>query len=114
MALAAYRGILRSARIAFQGDIRLLPAARGHARKEFEAKRLLAPDSAEARSSIAHAEEVARVLRHNVVQGIRNEEEATGSYTLRIHEDIERGDNESIKAGRGMEGMAKGQCCGGQ
>lgn len=71
MALAAYRHVLRSARIAFQGDHRLLAAAHHQARKEFNSKRNLSPDGEDARQGIAHAEEVAQVLRKNVVQGER-------------------------------------------
>lgn len=92
MALAAYRHILRSTRIAFQGlycscarpidlqasrrqlttatgDARLLAAARNEARKGFETNSHLLSDSKEATAGIAHAEDVAKILRHNVVQG---------------------------------------------
>ncbi|KAI9770008.1 MAG: Mitochondrial zinc maintenance protein 1, mitochondrial [Geoglossum simile] len=112
MALAAYRHLLRSTCIAFRDDARLLIAAKGSARQAFENNRPLPPSSTEALSGIAHAEGVARVLRHNVVQGIRQGESAK-SYKLRIHEDIERGDNESIKMAGGAI-PATGQCCGAQ
>lgn len=116
MALSAYRHLLRSIRIAFQGpprnpfsppppliaapfglfpisprthlkkiansylityvgDSRVLFAARDKARQDFDALRTLAPHSPEAQAGVAHAREVARVLRTNVVQGVQVEEE---------------------------------------
>ena len=95
MALAAYRHVLRSARIAFQGtqydstrfdilppshflradayvlagDARLLSAAKVEARSNFNNNRSLPADSDEAQQKIIEAQEVARILRQNVVQG---------------------------------------------
>jgi complex III assembly factor LYRM7 len=71
MALAAYRHLLRATRIAFQGDYPLLHAARTQARAGFDSLSSLDPSSEEASKGIAHAEGVAEVLRHNVVQGER-------------------------------------------
>lgn len=59
----------------YVGDSRLLHAARDKARQDFDALRTLAPESQEAKAGVAHAQEVARVLRTNVVQGVRVEEE---------------------------------------
>jgi len=94
MALAAYRHVLRSTRIAFKEDSRLLHAARLQARIGFDKGRQLGSDSEDAVKSVAHAEEVAKLLRHNIVQGETKEGEDV--IKLRIHDDIERGDNESI------------------
>ncbi|KAI4132132.1 MAG: hypothetical protein LQ338_000886 [Usnochroma carphineum] len=69
MALPAYRHLLRSITIAFQGDTRLLTSALSTARFQFEAARSLAPSSPDAAAKVAHAEEVAETLRRNVVQG---------------------------------------------
>ncbi|KAI9795614.1 MAG: Mitochondrial zinc maintenance protein 1, mitochondrial [Piccolia ochrophora] len=128
MALAAYRHLLHSARIAFQGDARLLAAARQQARQGFEANRDLPAASPEVTAGISHAEDVARILRHNIVQGQQqgkgeeNYSETLGNATeprgspdmriteLRIHQDIERGDNESIKLGSPDE-ASLGQSC---
>jgi len=150
MALAAYRHVLRSTRIAFQGtlshkagvehstlthaagDSRILSAARIEARSKFDSNRSLSPDSP---GKISEAEEVAIILRRNIVQGQqvkgtggRDQKYRMYSTTsmclvipalrwkwsgrtwtimlmhwvcadLRIHEEIERGDNESIKTG---------------
>ena len=85
MALAAYRQLLRSTHIAFQGeyapihslalltsppgDLRVLSAARYTARSNFNTNRSLPPGSPEAEAARAHAEEVAVILRKNIVQG---------------------------------------------
>ena len=71
------------------------------------------------------------ILRKNVVQGeqIGGEVEKYREYFalgieedgmlilldegLRIHDETERGDNETIKMGRRKVGAATGECCGG-
>jgi len=99
MALAAYRRLLRSTRIAFEGDTHLLHAARSQAREGFNNLRSAKAESDEAAKGIAHAEEVAKLLRHNIVQG--QKVEGKDALQLRIHDDIERGDNDSVKNPRG-------------
>lgn len=110
------------------GDLNTLAAARLQARQNFEANRILAAGSEELSKQIMHAEEVAKFLRENVVQGeaIGND---TGSYSelgiaqplrayhslksmigLRIHEHTERGNNEDIKKGKGNT-LAGTKCC---
>ncbi|KAH7230421.1 uncharacterized protein BKA55DRAFT_598659 [Fusarium redolens] len=107
-ALNAYRHLMRAARIAFQGDAPILSAAQLQIRNEFRQKASI--NASDAPAAIKHAEDVAKVLRQNVVQGQRTEE-GKDTFKLRIHEDIERGDNESIKtAGKGA---VSGGCCGG-
>ena len=71
MALAAYRQLLRATRLAFHEDFDLLHAARSQARTGFEQQSSLDPSSQEATKAIKHAEGVAQVLRHNVVQGVQ-------------------------------------------
>ncbi|KAI4943469.1 Mitochondrial zinc maintenance protein 1, mitochondrial [Alternaria rosae] len=110
MALVAYRNLLRSARIAFQGDMNTLFAARTEARKKFEANRDLRIGSEELQLSLVHAEEVAKFLRENVVQGQAADTEGE-SYKLRIHEHTERGDNEDIKKGKGKSTLGGTKCC---
>lgn len=51
----------------------MLQAARRNARKQFDAQRGLSLFSEETKNGIAHAEEVAMVLKTNVVQGKRIE-----------------------------------------
>ncbi|WVO15781.1 hypothetical protein L204_103443 [Cryptococcus depauperatus] len=115
-ARSAYREVLRSARITFQGD-----PARHHAlltalRATFSSPTLTPPlppaseISAPSLSALPNAEEnigadeivkritewkeVAKFLRNNVVQGVKTE---NGSYKLRVHQHTELGDNASIK-----------------
>ncbi|KAH7045919.1 hypothetical protein B0J12DRAFT_741902 [Macrophomina phaseolina] len=108
MALAAYRNILRATRLAFQGDLAIMNAARAKARDDFDASRALEPNGVDAQKQVAHANEVAKILRENVVQGQANED---GRYKLRIHEHTERGDNESIKQNKGKNTLAGVKCC---
>ncbi|KAF2658007.1 mitochondrial zinc maintenance protein 1, mitochondrial [Lophiostoma macrostomum CBS 122681] len=109
MALSAYRHLLRSTRIAFHGDFNMLSAARQQARQNFEANRALSSGSEELSKQLSHAEEVAKFLRENVVQGQAVDNDAE-SYKLRIHEDTERGDNDDIKKGKGTT-LAGTKCC---
>ncbi|KAF2191399.1 mitochondrial zinc maintenance protein 1, mitochondrial [Zopfia rhizophila CBS 207.26] len=109
MALAAYRHLLRSTRIAFQGDVNMLIAARYKARKNFEDNRGLPSGSEGVSKQITHAEEVAKFLRENVVQGQAVDNDP-GSYKLRIHEHTERGNNEDIKKGKGNT-LTGTKCC---
>ncbi|CAH0000563.1 unnamed protein product [Clonostachys rhizophaga] len=109
MALVAYRHLLRAARLAFEGDAPVLAAAQSQIRSEFINKSAL--DPSERPAAIQHAQDVARILRENVVQG-RRETENDHNYKLRIHEFTEKGDNDSIKtAGAGV--ATGGGCCGG-
>ncbi|KAI9717352.1 MAG: Mitochondrial zinc maintenance protein 1, mitochondrial [Chrysothrix sp. TS-e1954] len=93
-ALAAYRLLLRSIPVAFRGDQRLLLGARQQARQSFESNRQLGTGSEEFEQSIQHARDVAKMLRQNVVQSTAEGED---HYRLRLHDEIERGDNETIK-----------------
>ncbi|KAG0645002.1 zinc maintenance [Hyphodiscus hymeniophilus] len=61
MALAAYRHLLRSTKIAFQ--------ARAEARTNFRKLASLPPNDPAAAAAVKHAEQVAIILRQNVVQG---------------------------------------------
>ncbi|KAK8160518.1 mitochondrial zinc maintenance protein 1, mitochondrial [Phyllosticta citrichinensis] len=108
-ALAAYRNLLRSIRIAFEGDVATMNAARFEARNNFEANRDLPQDSKVLEKSISKANEVSKFLKENLVQGKVTDE---GKYQLRIHEHTERGDNESIKQPPGTRNTLAGvKCC---
>ncbi|KAJ5885388.1 Mitochondrial zinc maintenance protein 1 [Penicillium taxi] len=93
-ALSAYRQVLRSTRIAFHNDHRVFLAARQEARRNFDENRRVGIDNG---MQINHAIEVANILRHNIVQGAREAENETAKWELNIHDQIERGDNDSIK-----------------
>ncbi|KAI1199830.1 hypothetical protein F5X97DRAFT_322085 [Nemania serpens] len=71
----------------------MLTAARSSIREGFRANAALEPTSPEFPAAVKHAEEVATILRQNVVQGKREGDR----YKLRIHEDTERGDNDTVK-----------------
>ncbi|MCJ1415749.1 Mitochondrial zinc maintenance protein 1, mitochondrial [Xylographa parallela] len=109
MALTAYRHVLRATRIAFNGDARLLVSARHQARSSFAVNRALLASSPEAVAQIAHAEDVATILRQNVVQGQKVEGGGQEEkYQLRIHEETERGDNESVRMSKEEMGSLAG------
>ncbi|RAK96971.1 LYR motif-containing protein [Aspergillus ibericus CBS 121593] len=93
-ARGAYRQLLRATRVAFQDDIRVMIAARQEARRNFDSHRRQGIDTP---MQINHAIEVANILKHNIVQGVREEGDENAKWELRIHDDIERGDNDSIK-----------------
>jgi complex III assembly factor LYRM7 len=122
--IQAYRNLIRSAQIAFKGmplglkesadnagDAPILAAARQEIRKNFDSARHLSPDEQDIK--LEHAKEVAKILRTNVVQGKRKaetaSEEGADTYNLRIHKDIELGDNESIKKGKSAQAAAVSQ-----
>ncbi len=56
-------------------DTRVLTSALATARSKYDSSRSLPPNSSEAKAAIAHAEEVAGILRRNVVQGRRDGED---------------------------------------
>ncbi|KAF7845711.1 hypothetical protein BT93_L1033 [Corymbia citriodora subsp. variegata] len=95
-ALRAYRHILRATRIAFRDDHHLMHAARIQARTGFNHASNIDPSTPEAQSAVAHAEEVAKILVENIVQGKRIEGEEN-KYRLNIHESTERGFNDTVK-----------------
>lgn len=100
MASTAYRHLLRSTRIAFQGkapfpfpsipishthslptgDQAVLHAARQEARNGFRKNAALSPDDPNLAAAITHAEDVARFLRENVVQGKKEGEDVYSEF----------------------------------
>ncbi|KAI1185972.1 mitochondrial zinc maintenance protein 1, mitochondrial [Nemania serpens] len=106
-ALPAYRNLLRAARLAFQGDVTMLTAARSSIREGFRANAALEPSSPEFPAAVKHAEEVATILRQNVVQGRKEGD----TYKLQIHEETERGDNDTVKFAGKTLSMGGGKCC---
>lgn len=87
----------------------ILSSARQEIRRNFDNARELAPEEVQAK--MTHAVEVAKVLRTNVVQGQKSQVD-DNMYDLRIHKDIERGDNETIK--KAKQNPASGSGCRGQ
>ncbi|KAG0130354.1 hypothetical protein HOY82DRAFT_379924 [Tuber indicum] len=97
----AYLTLLRAARLAFANDTQALTAARAKIRQKFRHT-----PAAQRDQGVRLALEAAEILRRNVVQGVMKEGE--GIFRLRIHDEIEKGDNASVKFGGGREG---GKCC---
>lgn len=73
--LSAYRYVLRSIKIAFQGDISTLSAAKKEARRRFEIGRKFVAESTEASEAVTEARNVGKFLRQNIVQGVKDEKE---------------------------------------
>ncbi|KAI5295925.1 Mitochondrial zinc maintenance protein 1, mitochondrial [Ascosphaera acerosa] len=89
--LAAYRHLLRATRVAFWEDWSRMHAARAFARAKFEEQR---HNIQQRDDKVKEALEAARILRTEVIQGERT---AENTFQLRIHDEIERGDNDSVK-----------------
>ncbi|KAI9040174.1 LYR motif-containing protein [Aspergillus affinis] len=95
-ARSAYRQLLRATRVAFENDSRVMLAARQEARRNFDDHPRVGIDTP---MQINHAVEVANILKHNIVQGSRVAGDDNARWELNIHDNIERGDNDSIKIG---------------
>ncbi|OXV11384.1 hypothetical protein Egran_00855 [Elaphomyces granulatus] len=107
-ALSAYRCILRATRIAFRDDYNMLYAARNEARRRFEESRFKGVDSG---MLIQDAFEIAEILKHNIVQGARDVDREDAKWKLRIHDEIELGDNDSVKLPGGKTVKVDKSCC---
>ncbi|KAK6501080.1 Mitochondrial zinc maintenance protein 1, mitochondrial [Arthrobotrys musiformis] len=93
-AVHAYRALLRAARAAFQGDSKLLLASHREIRMQFE-RNLDGTSTDDKDEKVKHAFEVAKFLKQNVVQA--EKVDGQEKFKLRLREETERGDNESIK-----------------
>lgn len=82
MATPAYRNLLRAARIAFQGDDRVLTAARQQIRSGFREKASLPSTHPSVTPSVQYANEVAEFLKANVVQGKKEEGVDGETYSM--------------------------------
>jgi complex III assembly factor LYRM7 len=99
----------------------MLAASRTEARNRFEMNRGLDPHSEEYAQALEEAQGVATVLRQNVVQGASAEgdkfsmlwqyagQTSLTAADLRIHEETEKGDNDSVK--QSPQGTLGGQKC---
>ncbi|KTW31847.1 uncharacterized protein T551_01108 [Pneumocystis jirovecii RU7] len=106
--LSSYRGLLRATKITFKGfpgknnisaltinalgDLPLLKASRKRIRDTFDHDKEKNLSEDEIRKKVAYANDVARTLRKNVVQGRLNQ---AGRYSLRIHHDTEHSSNKT-------------------
>lgn len=106
--------------------MRLLQAAQQQARNAFRSNAYLASNDPAAISAIEHAESVAKILRENVVQGKHVGDNKYSEFTrrtawfisllshtaeLRIREDTERGDNDTVKMPGGQKVVIDGKTC---
>ncbi|UQC82933.1 uncharacterized protein CLUP02_08423 [Colletotrichum lupini] len=118
MSLPAYRHLWRAARIAFKGldfsglfEYLLLTFLLSQAMTESSQQhnsRYGKPTDPSYSSAIQKAEDIAKILRENVVQGKQDDSRV---FKLRIHEDTERGDNDSIKMAGGGSATMGGCGC---
>lgn len=97
-ATALYRELLRTTRTVFAHDTAAVAAAHAETRRRFLAGRGAGGDALEA--SLTEGEQVASLLRHNVVQGVYQQQSNTYSAwmltDLRFTPDTELGSNETI------------------
>ncbi|KAG9104929.1 hypothetical protein FRC06_004996 [Ceratobasidium sp. 370] len=93
-ARSAYRALFRASGATFAGDDRVLYAFRDKVRTETVAGRQVL-DSTEYEARVQHAFEVATVLKKNIVQGMKGDDD---TYCLRITSDTELGSNDGVKA----------------
>ncbi|KAF8527064.1 RF-1 domain-containing protein [Gautieria morchelliformis] len=92
-ARAVYRSLFRAASFTFSGDDRVLNAFLDKTRTAYREGRSLT-DAKQYEDNVRLAQEVAVVLRANVVQARKS---AEGVWKLNIHADSELGDNNTIK-----------------
>ena len=107
--------MLRYSNPSVTGDIRLLTAARAEAGNKFRTDRTLDPFSPEAEQKILEAEQVAVILRQNIVQGQQSEAKGEEQkYKIRIHEDTEKllNDDRSMRGSGGLLDGAGTTGCG--
>ncbi|KAI1212077.1 uncharacterized protein F4807DRAFT_458278 [Annulohypoxylon truncatum] len=82
-----------------------LVAARNSIRESFREKASIEP--ADVPDAIKVANDVATILRQNLVQGRKKGDR----YELRIHKDTERGDNDTVKFPGGKTVKIDGKKC---
>lgn len=115
-ALNVYRGALRATRIAFDNDLKTLAAARAQIRQEMRATESKTHPKLNVTQRIDLLQQVSEFLKHNIVQGVKNQADAESRYTLNIHKETELGDNDDISKKKSTLAAGEavgGGCCGG-
>jgi len=115
--LSAYRDVLRAASVTFAGDLPVIQAFRAKIRSDITNSSETDPESQHKRNQLIH--DIADVLRRNVVQGTKLQEDSNGRplYQLHLRNETELGDNNSIKnpapiqSSRSMRRKEKDECC---
>ncbi|KAF8652727.1 hypothetical protein AX16_004226 [Volvariella volvacea WC 439] len=109
-ARSAYRNLLRASSDTFSGDANVLQAFREKMRTDALAyKDITNPEEYE--QSVKLSNEIAQILRKNIVQG-RRVEGSEDTWKLRITRDTELGSNETIKNPPPISSFKKGSAAG--
>ncbi|KAL1925237.1 uncharacterized protein VTP21DRAFT_120 [Calcarisporiella thermophila] len=108
---------MKTARSTFEGDTFVYSAARERIRLEFS-KYKNESDPEVIKKHIQAAEEAATILRRNVVQAVKRDNQSE-IYRLRLNKDQhELGDNKTIRMNKGKKPRATKEqmagCCGGR
>ncbi|KAJ1567695.1 Mitochondrial zinc maintenance protein 1, mitochondrial [Nowakowskiella sp. JEL0078] len=94
-AVRAFRALLRAQRITFEGDLINRNSAKQHTKKLFlENKNVTDPEKINELINVAYDAE--KIIRQNVVQGVRkatSDAENKPVFELKIREETEKGDN---------------------
>ncbi|EMR11316.1 hypothetical protein PNEG_00345 [Pneumocystis murina B123] len=85
--LSSYRNLLRAINVTFKDDLQLLEASKKQIRNTFYHDKEKNLNEEEIQKKVKHANDIASILRKNIVQGRLN---SSGHYSLRIHDDTER------------------------
>ncbi|CAO3659588.1 unnamed protein product [Umbelopsis vinacea] len=118
VALKAYKNLLQAQKQTFGADLTALQAAHAKTYAEFtKSKEESDPKIIEEKIGLAN--QVASILRSNIVQGVKKEDQKdVDVYELKFHSGIELGDNDSIRKAKGSHRKSKKQqtsgCCGEQ
>lgn len=107
--IQAYRGLIRAANLAFRNDSAALKAACERIRTEYNVP---LENDADLKRRIQLAKDVAHILRSNVVQGVKADQESE-KYKLNIHKETELGDNDDRFQKTAPSEGSSGGCCGG-
>ncbi|KAG0299289.1 hypothetical protein BGZ98_010160 [Dissophora globulifera] len=104
--IGAYRNLLKVQRQTFKGDWTTLAAARQKTYTEFNSKRG-ETDDAKIKEQLELANQVASLLRHNLAQAVRIEG-SKDIYALKLNEDHELGDNETLREASKLRRLKNG------
>lgn len=111
----AYKSTLKSMNVTFQSDTAAMANSKQLLKisclHPLEMKKNLFKDIPEdVEGQVTHLEEMSKILRTNVAQAVKKDKH---KYELKMHGDIELGDNETIKEDKGtaFKGKKFKRCC---
>ncbi|KAF8942681.1 hypothetical protein BGZ47_006226 [Haplosporangium gracile] len=108
--LGAYRNLLKAQKQTFKGDWATLAAAREKTYIEFNLKRN-ETDETKIKEQLHLAEQVASLLRHNLAQAVQVEGK-NDLYSLKLNEEHELGDNETLRQASKLRRLTNQQAGG--